>query len=104
VTGLYLAAIMLAAAGVLVLDRRYGLFVWRSPAKAAVVVAVGTAALLVCDLIAIRAGVFLVGDSPHLTGVMLAEHLPLEEPLFLAFLSLVTMVLVGAAERWGERS
>jgi len=88
----YLAALLVSIGGMLVLDQRYRLFLWRAPGRAALTLGVGTALLLAVDFVAIALGVFKVGDSPLLSGVMLAPHLPLEEPLFLLFLCLITMV------------
>ncbi len=95
----YLAALLVSIAGMLALDARYRLFLWRSPARAALTLAIGVALLLAADLTAIALGVFRVGDSPLLSGVMLAPHLPLEEPLFLVFLCLITMVVHELVQR-----
>ena len=99
----YLAALLVSIAGMLVLDWRYRLFLWRAPARAALTLAIGVALLLAVDLVAISLGVFRVGDSPLLSGVMLAPHLPLEEPLFLLFLCLLTMVAHELVQRIRSR-
>ncbi len=99
----YLAALLVSIAGMLVLDARYRLFLWRSPARAALTLAVGVALLLAADLAAIALGVFRVGDSPLLSGVMLAPHLPVEEPVFLVFLCLITMVVHELVRRISGR-
>jgi len=95
----YLGALLAAIAGMLVLDARHRLFLWRSPGRALATLAIGTGALLVVDLVAIALGIFRVGDSPLMTGIMLAPHLPLEEPVFLLFLCLLTMVVHELARR-----
>lgn len=95
----YLALIAASSAGVLVLDWRYRLFVWRAPRRALATVFIGTAVLLVVDIIAIQLGIFRKGDAPFMLGIDLAPHLPIEEPAFLAFLCLLAMVTVGGAER-----
>jgi lycopene cyclase domain-containing protein len=99
VPGLYLAAILVSAAGVALLDRRWRLAAWSSPGRTAAAVAIGTAFFLVWDAVGIAAGVFVKGDSALLIGIDLAPHLPLEEPFFLAFLSYLALVLHAGATR-----
>ncbi|GAA1992352.1 lycopene cyclase domain-containing protein [Microbacterium pumilum] len=97
--GLYLGAIILSGLGVALLDARWRLAAWRSPARTGVAVAIGTLFFLTWDAVGIVSGVFVKGDSPLLLGVDLAPQLPLEEPFFLAFLCYVSLVLWAAAER-----
>ncbi|KQO61353.1 lycopene cyclase domain-containing protein [Curtobacterium sp. Leaf261] len=93
--GLYLLGLVVALVGMTVLDRRFGLFFWRAPVRAAVVMVVGIVFFLVWDLTGIGLGVFFVGDTVLLTGVMVAPEVPVEELFFLALLCYVTMDLVG---------
>ena len=87
-TGLvYLGALLLALAGLAVLDRRYRLAFWSDARRAAVCVGVGVALFLAWDLAGLALGIFARGESPHMTGVLLAPELPLEELFFLALLS-----------------
>ncbi len=97
--GVYLAAILGSAIGVVLLDRRWRLAAWRSPRRTALAVGIGTAFLLVWDAVGIAAGVFVKGDSTLLIGIDLAPHLPLEEPVFLAFLSYLALVSWSGAQR-----
>ncbi|WP_374974736.1 lycopene cyclase domain-containing protein [Microbacterium trichothecenolyticum] len=97
--GLYLAAILAAAAGILLIDRRWRLAAWQSPGGTALAVGIGTAFFLAWDAVGIATGVFVKGDSTLLLGVDLAPHLPLEEPVFLAFLSYLALVAWSAAMR-----
>ena len=101
--GLYLAAILISAAGVALLDRRWRLAVWEAPGRTAGAVAIGTAFFLAWDAVGIATGVFVKGDSTLLLGVDLAPHLPLEEPFFLAFLCYLALVAWGAARRYAAR-
>lgn len=96
---LYLAALMVSAFCVVLVDVRFRLFLGRAPREAAIVLAVGLAFFLAWDLFGIGLGIFVRGTGPFLTGVMLAPELPLEEPLFLLFLCELTMVLVLGARR-----
>ena len=101
--GLYLAAILASTLGVLLLDRRWRLAAWAAPGRALAAVSIGTAFFLIWDAAGIAAGVFVKGDSPLLLGVDLAPHLPLEEPVFLAFLSYLALVAWAGAQRLLER-
>jgi lycopene cyclase domain-containing protein len=80
-------------------DVRFRLFLGKDWRRGLVVLATGLAFFLAWDLAGIGLGIFLRGDGPFMTGVMLAPELPLEEPVFLLFLCEVTMVLVLGADR-----
>jgi lycopene cyclase domain-containing protein len=96
---LYLAALLVALAGMVVLDRRFRLFFWRSAWRAAVVLAVVLAFFLVWDLQGIRLGIFFRGETSFMTGWQWAPQLPLEEPFFLLLLCYLTMNVYGFAAR-----
>lgn len=101
----YLLSLLVAIACMLLLDRRFRLFFWWDPLVAALITAVGTALLLAWDGAGIAAGVFLRGESAIAAGIVLAPEMPLEEPVFLVFLVLCTMVLfTGARKILGRRS
>jgi lycopene cyclase domain-containing protein len=103
VPGLYLAAILVSAAGVAAADLRWRLALPQAPGRTVLVTAMGTVFFLAWDAVGIATGVFLKGDSPLLIGIDLAPHLPVEEPVFLAFLSYLTLVLQAAGERMVAR-
>ena len=100
---LYLASLLLGIACMLLLDHRFRLFFWRNAKAAAIVTAVGVLFLLGWDLAGIGLGIFLRGEGTIATGLLLAPELPLEEPVFLLFLVLCTMVLYTGARRLLER-
>src|SRR4051794_6397041 len=97
--GLYLLAILISAAGIAIIDARWRLAMWRSPASALIAVAVGTLFFLAWDAVGIATGVFLKGGSPLFIGIDLAPQLPLEEVFFLAFLCYTGLVVWAAALR-----
>lgn len=101
--GVYLVAILISFAGIALLDARFRLAAWSRPGHTAAVVAIGTVFFLVWDAVGIATGVFIKGDSPLLLGIDLAPHLPLEEPIFLAFLSYLAVVIHAAAVRRTSR-
>ena len=97
--GLYLAALCVSIAGLLVLDARLRLFVFAAPLRALAVLAVGVAGFLLWDVAGIRLGIFFEGNRALLIGVDLARDLPLEEVFFLVLLSLTTMEAATFAAR-----
>lgn len=100
---LYMVFLLVSLAGMAVLDARFKLFWFASPARAAIVHAVGFVVLLLWDVTGIAAGVFHRGDSALMTGVNVAPQLPVEELLFLAFLCWLTMNLYGLGARVAGR-
>lgn len=96
---MYLAALLGGIGCMLLLDWRFRLFFWRDAVAAAIVTAVGVAVLLAWDVAGIALGIFVRGDAAIATGIVLAPELPLEEPVFLVFLVLCTMVLYTGAMR-----
>ena len=83
---------LVSIASMVLLDWRYALFFWRDARAAAIVTAVAVAALLAADVAGIATGIFLRGDNSIATGILIAPHLPIEEPIFLVFLVLLTAV------------
>lgn len=100
---LYLFALGISLAGMVVLDRRFGLFFWNNPRRATVVLAIGVVFFLVWDLAGISLGIFFRGQTPFMTGLLLAPELPLEELFFLVFLCYLTMNLYAVFAYAGAR-
>lgn len=96
---IYLAALLAGIASMLALDWRFRLFFFARPGVAALVTVIGVAFFLMWDAAGIGLGIFLRGDAAIATGVVLAPHLPLEEPIFLLFLVLCTMICYTGALR-----
>ena len=99
----YLASLVVALGAMVVIDARWRLAFWRSPAASALAIGAGAIALLLWDLAGIGFGVFFRGDSQYATGVLLAPELPIEEPIFLVFLCYLALVAVRGVERIPER-
>lgn len=97
--GLYLLAILVSAAGMALLDRRFRLAFWVARGRTLATVAIGVAFFLAWDAVGILTGVFVKGDSPLYTGIVLAPELPLEEVFFLAFLCYLALLCWAAAQR-----
>ena len=91
----YLGALLVSLAGMVVLDLRFRLFFAVAPVRAAIVLVAGIAFFLVWDVAGIGAGIFFRGNPGLLTGVLIGPELPLEELFFLALLCYLTMNLYG---------
>lgn len=109
--GAYLLILLVSLGGIAALDARFHLVLWPAPdgvarGRAIAAIAVGTAFFLAWDAVGIATGVFVKGDSPYLVGLDLAAHLPVEEPVFLAFLCYLALVVHAASMRLltGRRS
>lgn len=89
----YLAALLAAQGCMLLLDRRLRLVLWADARRGAAVVAAGVVFFLAWDVAAILRGFYERGASPAMTGIMLAPELPLEELVFVVFLSHLTLVV-----------
>lgn len=90
----YLACLLIASGALVLLDRRFALVFWRDARRATVVLIVALVFFLAWDAVGIVFGVFARGRSPFMSGIEIAPELPLEEPLFLAFLCYLTLVLL----------
>ena len=96
---LYLAALLVSLAGMVLLDRRHKLFFWQDSVRATLVLTTGVVFFLIWDLTGIDAGVFFRGEGPWMTGILLAPELPLEEVFFLTLLCYMTMNVFVAVGR-----
>lgn len=90
----YLAGLLAASGCLCLIDARWSLYFWRRPIRAVFVTVLTTWFLLIWDLTGIGLGIFLRGNSPFTTGIVLAPQLPLEEPVFLLFLVYVVAILL----------
>ena len=95
----YGAALAVSAGAMALVDRRWRLVGPRDSAVTAAVVAGGVLGLLAWDALGIVTGIFFRGQGPWLTGWQLAPELPVEEVLFLAFLTHVALVADAATGR-----
>lgn len=99
----YLLSLFLGIACMLLLDFRFRLFFWHDARSATIVTVVGVAVLLAWDLVGIGLGIFLRGEGEIATGLLLAPELPIEEPVFLTFLVLCTMIVYTGLARIYKR-
>jgi len=90
---LYLLALAISLTGMVLLDRRFHLFFWAAPRRAAIVLVAGVVFFLVWDLAGIGLGIFFRGETSFMTGLQIAPELPVEEIFFLTLLCYLTMNL-----------
>jgi lycopene cyclase domain-containing protein len=95
----YLACLVGVLTCMALVDRRWRLFFWADPRRAALVFAAGFAFFLVWDLAALELELYERGRSELMTGIEVAPDLPVEELFFVAFLPYLTMVMHGLARR-----
>lgn len=90
---LYLLTLLVALSCLVLVDRRFRLYFWRDPARAALSLVAGVLFFVAWDLCGIRLAIFRRGETPYLTGLVVAPQLPIEEIFFLTFLCYLTMLL-----------
>lgn len=95
----YLLLLLASLGCMLLLDYRFRLFFWRDWVSASIVTLVGTVFFLIWDAFGIALDIFFRGDAVIATGIVLAPEMPVEEPIFLVFLVVCTMVLYTGSVR-----
>lgn len=95
----YLGALLLSLGGLALIDRRFRLAFWSHPRRTATCLGVGVVGFLLWDVAGLLLGIFARGESPHMTGLLLAPELPVEEAVFLTLLCYVALL----AWRWFDR-
>ncbi|WP_426310748.1 lycopene cyclase domain-containing protein [Cellulosimicrobium sp. E-16] len=99
-TGLvYLGALAVSLGGLAVLDRRFRLAFWADRRRAALTVGLGVVGFLLWDVAGLVLGIFARGESPWMTGLLLAPDLPVEEAVFLTLLCYNALLVWRGAER-----
>ncbi len=98
-TFLYLAALLVSLGCMAALDCRFRLFIWRSPRRALLTLALGLAFFVAWDAFGIGLQIFARGETSFMSGIVLAPEFPLEELFFLIFLCYLTMVVLTGADR-----
>ncbi len=101
---LYLAGLLLSIAGMATLDWRYRLAFWHDRTRTLLTITVGVLVFVLWDLIAIKQGIFIHGDSRFMLSFTLAPEFPVEEIFFLILLCYCTLVIYRAGERIWPRT
>jgi lycopene cyclase domain-containing protein len=99
----YAASLLVSIACMVALDVRFSLVFRRRPAIGALALIIGLGFFLAWDAVGIGLGVFRHVDSQWASGMLLAPAFPVEELLFLVFLSYLTLILLSGWQRWRAR-
>ncbi len=100
----YLAGLLLSIAGMATLDWRYRLAFWHDRTRTLLTITVGVLVFVVWDLIAIKQGIFIHGNSQFMLPFTLAPEFPVEEIFFLILLCYCTLVIYRVGERIWPRT
>ncbi|MBA4504729.1 lycopene cyclase domain-containing protein [Corynebacterium sanguinis] len=95
----YLTFLLLSIVCMVLCDWRFTLAFFADARRAALLSAAVVALFLLWDALGIATGTFFRGDSPFMTGVELAPEMPLEEPIFLFFLTYLTLNVTSGARK-----
>lgn len=96
---IYLACLIVSFAGMVVLDKKYCLAYFLDSRRTVLTIVISTLLFVIWDIFGIGLGIFYSGHSPYMSGVYLWPDFPVEELLFLAFLSYITLISYRGAER-----
>lgn len=96
---LYLIALVFSILGVGLLDYTHKLALFLDARATLLAASISVTVFLVWDVVGILNGIFFRGDAPHLSGILLAPELPLEEVFFLTLLCYNTLVVY----RWAAK-
>lgn len=100
----YLAFLSFSMAGMIICDHRWRLTFFHDAKRAWAICIIVVIAFLVWDALGIMTGTFFRGASPYMTGIELAPEMPLEEPIFLFFLTYLTLNLTSFFRRMVVRA
>lgn len=95
----YLGFLLISILGLIGIDQRHKLVLWEAPSSALITIGIGLGFFLAWDLVGIAQGVFFRGNAPHLTGLVLAPELPIEEVFFLILLCYNSLIVHAAFSR-----
>lgn len=93
---IYLGSLIVFIGCMVLCDHRWKLGFFRHAPRAALAIGVTYVGFLLWDVLGIVTGTFYRGDSPYMTGIDLAPHMPIEELFFLFFLCYLTLNLTSA--------
>lgn len=95
----YLLALLASTGCLVLLDARFRLVFRSRPVRAGIALAIGLGFFITWDLVGIETGVFRHLDSRWASGILLAPAFPIEELLFLIFLTYLTLILLSGSHR-----
>lgn len=95
----YTVALILALAGLAILDRRFKLAFWHNKKRTMLTILSGTLVFVVWDIAGILLGIFKHGTTAFSLPYTLLPEFPLEEILFLGLLCYTTLVLYRGMQK-----
>lgn len=100
----YLALLLLSIASMLLIDRRFSLAFFYDKIRTWITIAIGVIVFILWDIGGIVLGIFFMGDSPYVSGILLGPEFPIEELFFLFFLCYFTLILYRLGEKLWKRT
>ena len=97
---LYLAALTVSLLGMGLIDFKHKLAFFSQPLRTAITLVLAVTVFLIWDLVGIAQGIFFRGAGPYLTGITIAEELPVEEVFFLTLLSYTILIAYLGFAKW----
>lgn len=97
---IYLSALLVSILGLGLIDLRQRLALPVAPLRTVATIGFAVGIFLVWDLVGIALGIFFRGPTEFLTGITLANELPLEELFFLILLSYTILLAYLGAKKW----
>ncbi|AKK08068.1 lycopene cyclase domain-containing protein [Corynebacterium testudinoris] len=91
----YLSILLVTLVCMVLCDWRWKLTFFADARRAAIICVAMVALFLVWDALGIVTGSFFRGASDYMLGVELAPEMPVEEPIFLFFLTYLTLNLTS---------
>lgn len=88
----YLFALLISILGLVGIDKRHSLALFRYPLPTLVSISVAVIIFLIWDVVGISLGIFFRGSTIFLSGLLLGPELPVEEFFFLILLSYNTLL------------
>lgn len=89
----YISVLLLAMAGMAMIDRRYKLAFWHDAYATAKIIGLGMLFFIIWDAAGIYFGIFWHGNSPWALPFTIAPEFPIEEVFFLFHLCYTTLVI-----------
>lgn len=93
---IYLGSLLTFIGCMVLCDHRWKLAFFRNAPRAGLAIGVTYTGFMLWDVLGIVTGTFYRGDSPYMTGIDVAPHMPVEELFFLFFLCYLTLNLTSA--------
>ena len=99
----YLLALLISILGLVGIDKRHSLALFRYPLPTLVSISVAVTIFLIWDVVGISLGIFFRGSTIYLSGLLLGPELPVEELFFLILLSYNTLLAYQFFAKRGDK-